>query len=934
MHKIKFIGGAFLIAAFFNLMTVENLWAKPADMEADRESALNIVEEEIDGRMVKIAADQIVVKYKEDTEPFRVIDVPAGEVEAKIAEFAKRADVEYAEPNYIAEAQMAPNDTLYGRQWNFQNGPGGLNLESAWELATGEGVVVAVVDTGIAYENYGSYIKATDLAQTCFVAGYDFINNDAHPNDDKGHGTHVAGTIAQSTNNSLGVAGIAYDACLMPVKVLDQYGQGAYTQVADGIRYAADNGAQVINLSLGGTMESEVLRDAVLYAYNQGVVLVAAAGNGGSSTLKYPAAYPEVISVGATRYDTTLATYSSYGPDLDFVAPGGDLNVDQNNDGYPDGVLQQTFEQVIYFLPPQWNYYYYQGTSMATPHITGTIALVKSVVPEIGQEDLATLLAETARDLGDAGRDDTYGWGFIDPWAALMQVAVPNTPPVSQDQFVTTDEDLPAAITLQATDLENDTLIFSLVNLPTHGNLSGQAPNLTYTPDLNYYGVDAFTFKASDGRAVSNVATVSLLINPVNDPPLADAGPDQSGYINATINFDASGSSDPEGSADIVAYAWDFGDGQTASGVSASHIYPAAGEYTVVLKVTDQQGLVGQDLASVNIGLPNTAPVAFDQQVTLDEDASVAIMLETSDAESDPLSYTIGAEPVHGLLSGEAPNVTYTPSTNYFGADAFTFKANDGKLDSNLATVTLTINPVNDPPVANAGPDQSGYANIALNFDGSASSDIEGAIAAYQWDFGDGGQASGAQVSHGYVTTGIYTVTLTVTDSDAATAQDMATVNIQDVNPAIMYVSNIGFTYDVLVKYGILKYYKVYGRVTVLNGAGQPVEGASVNVTWSGAYSKTTSVTTDSNGVAMSATPWIMNGGTFNLKVNSITKSGMTYTLERNLETSDSIVVPQSQGSSTNDAPPMPGWRSLLAPPAERISDLRQGAFGSKNYAL
>ncbi len=233
-------------------------------------------------------------------------------------------------------------------------------MEKAWDISTGQGVTVAVVDTGIR--------KGTDLAKTCFVSGYDFVNSDTDPIDDNGHGTHVAGTVAQSTDNGVGVAGVAYKSCLMPVKVLDATGSGTYADVASGIIYAADNGAKVINLSLGGSSDSQTLKDAVAYAYGKGVTVVAAAGNNNSRTLSYPAAYDAyVIAVGATQYDETKAPYSNYGPSLDLVAPGGNNNLDQNKDGYADGVLQQTFQ--IKGRTISWGYYFFQGTSMAAPHV-------------------------------------------------------------------------------------------------------------------------------------------------------------------------------------------------------------------------------------------------------------------------------------------------------------------------------------------------------------------------------------------------------------------------------------------------------------------------------------------------------------------------------------------------------------------------------------
>jgi serine protease len=362
--------------------------------------------------------DEIIVKFKGDVKPFRVIKVPEGKVGEKIKEYLKRGDVEYAEPNYLAYALWTPNDPYYRYQWHLDNPEyGGIQMEEAWELLgapgnPGLGVSVAVVDTGIR--------KGTDLLKTCFVPGYDFVNNDSDPTDDNGHGTHVAGTVAQSTNNALGVAGVAFKSCLMPVKVLDARGAGTYANVADGIRYAADNGAKVINLSLGGSSPSATLEEALAYAYGKGVTIVAAAGNDGAGGApSYPAAYDDyVIAVGATQYDETRAPYSTTGSYLDLVAPGGNTSLDQNNDGYGDGVLQQTFKIVGRRIT--WSYYFFQGTSMAAPHVSGVAALLLAKGNTTTPDEVRAALQETAEGKGTPGWDEAYGWGLVDAYAALQ----------------------------------------------------------------------------------------------------------------------------------------------------------------------------------------------------------------------------------------------------------------------------------------------------------------------------------------------------------------------------------------------------------------------------------------------------------------------------------------------------------------------------------
>lgn len=339
--------------------------------------------------------------------------------EEMVADFLEHESVEYAEVNYHVRLFFEPNDPYFSYQWNLHDADaGGIDMEAAWSVEMGDpNVIVAVMDTGVAYEDYGVYKRAPDLAQTHFVSGYDFINDDSHPNDDHGHGTHVAGTLAQSTNNALGVAGIAFGCSIMPVKVMDAAGEGDYFAVAQGIYYAVRNGANVISISLGAASASTTLRDAVAYAYQNGVTVVCAAGNDyeNGNAPNYPAAYDSYcIAVGATRYDQQRAYYSSTGSYLDVVAPGGDMRVDQNQDGYPDGIVQQTFA----LDPADFSYYFLQGTSMATPHVSGLAALLISH-GVVEPDNVRKALQQTAIDLGSAGWDRQYGWGLIDAPTAL-----------------------------------------------------------------------------------------------------------------------------------------------------------------------------------------------------------------------------------------------------------------------------------------------------------------------------------------------------------------------------------------------------------------------------------------------------------------------------------------------------------------------------------
>ncbi|MEO0325573.1 MAG: S8 family peptidase [Myxococcota bacterium] len=318
-------------------------------------------------------------------------------------ELAEAADdVDAARGNY------RPNDPYYKHQWHLDQ----IQMPQAWTRSQGAGVVVAVIDTGVSFRSEGRFVLAPDLAATRFVAGRDFVDGDDRPQDEHGHGTHVAGTIAQSTNNGVGVAGVAPGAAIMPIRVLDRRGAGSWGRVAAGIRWAADHGADVLNLSLGGGIPSRAIQNAINHAHKKGVVVVAAAGNTGRGRVQFPGACKNTIGVGAVRFDETLSFYSSYGANLDVVAPGGDTRVDQNGDGMADGVLQNTLVQGD---PGRHDYLLYQGTSMAAPHVAGVAALLKA--EGVSSPDaVERILRRTAKDKGDARR---YGAGLIQADKAL-----------------------------------------------------------------------------------------------------------------------------------------------------------------------------------------------------------------------------------------------------------------------------------------------------------------------------------------------------------------------------------------------------------------------------------------------------------------------------------------------------------------------------------
>ncbi len=330
---------------------------------------------------------------------YEVTDVDVADEAALIARLSADAHVEHAEPMEIFEASFVPNDPLYdSKQWHLKR----VGAEQAWDYACGQGVTVAVVDTGVACYDKGPFSKGSDLSGTRCGGGYNFVDDSDEAVDDQGHGTHVAGTIAQTTNNDKGVAGLAFCANLMPVKVLNKYGWGTLGNVAEGIRYAADNGASVINLSLGGSSPSKVLEEAVNHAVSKGVVVVAAAGNSGKS-VGYPAAYDGVIAVSASDSNDKIAWFSSRGPQVAIAAPGV-------------GVTQQTVCEGGKNKCELFGTF--NGTSMASPHVAGAAAMVVGLGVS-DPDSVRSVLATSARPKGEAS---LYGAGILDAGAATAHV--------------------------------------------------------------------------------------------------------------------------------------------------------------------------------------------------------------------------------------------------------------------------------------------------------------------------------------------------------------------------------------------------------------------------------------------------------------------------------------------------------------------------------
>jgi subtilisin family serine protease len=399
------------------------------------------------GSSPEFKAGEVLVKFKNDistsaanhaparyqavrVETLAGVDVEVWQVkegrEAGIVE-QLNADpmVDYAELNYLAYAFETPNDPDFGKQWGLTK----VQAPAAWDLSTGNSsTVIAIIDTGIDASH-------PDLAGK-LVAGYDFVDGDDDPHDENGHGTHVAGIAAAATNNSIGVAGMNWNARIMPVRVLDAGGSGPNTDIVKGINWAYQHGAKVINLSLGGTTYQQIMQDAINDAHDAGSLVVAAMGNCRTydppacpvaNPTNYPAAYDNVMAVAATGPNDLFAPYSQYGTHCDISAPGGAMTSYHD----PAGIYS-TMPTYPVYLTTNYSYYrdydFLNGTSQATPFVSGLAALVWALNSSLPPDQVQQIIEDSARDLGDPGWDPTYGWGRIDALAALQLLSKPPAP--------------------------------------------------------------------------------------------------------------------------------------------------------------------------------------------------------------------------------------------------------------------------------------------------------------------------------------------------------------------------------------------------------------------------------------------------------------------------------------------------------------------------
>ena len=582
----------------------------------------------------------------------------------------------------------------------------------------GQGVKVAVIDTGIDYihddPDDNPYVVDPEFTSN-YRGGYDFFNNDADPMDDYGHGTHVAGSLAAEKNGYL-VVGVAPAVDLYALKVLGATGEGDVSDLIRALQWSLDNDIDVVNMSLGTHEVSAALQTAVENAADAGLLMVAASGNTVTfeeifygCPVAYPGAYPDVLSTTFTNENDALTGYSCTGPEVDFASPG-------------DNVFSPVPVGDCAMCSP-YGYAPASGTSMASPHLAGTVALLLSAgLTDQGSvgllDDVRTRLCATANQgwgvqtgfgstpipPSDPRYPQYFGCGVVDADEAVLGLTPPppptNRPPVATDDGATTNEDTAVSIPVMANDgdPDGDPLAITAVGSPTSGTavLEAGGTSIRYTPPANTSGSASFDYTIDDGRGGTDAATVTVTINAVND-----------------------------------------------------------------------------------------APVAVNDAATTAQDAAVTITVLANDTDIDGPGLAVGgtSTPAHGSVVVNADGtITYTPAAGYSGTDAFGYTATDGSAASNVATVSITITAAPPPPPppssmhvgdldrasSNAG--KTWTARVTIRIDDGAHAGLSGAVVSGAWSTGASGTASCTTATNGTCTvqktklsrSGVASVTFTV----------------------------------------------------------------------------------------------------------------------------------------------------------------------------
>jgi len=580
----------------------------------------------------------------------------------------------FVEPDYVAVPLLVPNDPTYSQEWHLQT----IQAPSAWDVTTGSSSVpIAMIDSGVDPTH-------PDLASK-LIPGWSFLTGTADTHDVLGHGTQTAGTAAAIGNNALGVAGVAWQNPIMPLVVLNSSDWASYSDIANAIMYAADHKVRIVNISIGGSSSSSALQSAVDYAWSKGTVVFAAAGNYSNSSPIYPAACTNVVAVGATDSNDTLAYFSSYGSYVDLTAPGVNIMTTLNGGGYA-GV---------------------SGTSFSSPIAAGVAALVLSRNSSLSAQQLVTLLEQNSDDLGAAGYDQTFGWGRVNASRAVVAAGGGSTtPPTVTISSPAPSSILRATVTVQG----NATAPTSLSSIELW--VDGAKTSTTTVASFSFNwdtttvgsGPHTLTVKAFEPSGISGQASVNVSVtnftadtvpptvaiaSPANVSTVAGLVPVQGSAIDnvgvVSIQLVVDGTPSATTSSSPFSFNWN-------SSVAAN------GNHTLIVNASDAAGNVGQ--ASTTVYVSNqTDTIAPTVSITSPVDG---VFLWSDTSVNVVASDNVGVTQVSFYLDGGL-QATDSSAPYTFGLSArklsrgthiLTAKAWDAA--GNVATsaaVTITVTP-------------------------------------------------------------------------------------------------------------------------------------------------------------------------------------------------------------------------------------------------
>ncbi|HUG15666.1 MAG TPA: S8 family serine peptidase [Thermomicrobiales bacterium] len=870
----------------------------------------------------------------------QVVRVPAGQEAARAAAYERNPNVEFAEPNGIYQATGAPDDPRVGEQWAYENTgqTGGtpdadIDAFEAWDVTGGnESIAIAILDTGIDHGHVDFQYGGVDNNEFSKIQKWVNFTNSPTVEDVHGHGTHVAGSVAAATNNGIGVAGVCPNCVLYNVKVLGDSGGGSWDGIAKGINWSADNGAKVINMSLGGASGSRTVQRAVDYAWSKGVVIVAAAGNQGSSSPHYPAYYAKVIAVAATNHNDQKSSFSNYGSWVDVAAPG-------------ELILSTTMGDT---------YASWSGTSMATPHVAGLAGLVWSTGYGTGNSAVRNQIEATADAIAGTGSLWTHGRinacqavsGTCDAPSSGPSVTIAS--PLTGAEIADVSSPLPVHVSV--TDIAGS----AQVDVSIDG---GAWQPAAYNEATGFYesewvladasnGPHTIRAKATDGSGTTTTnPTLVRIAKPVALPSSFEAedyrpGGQNVGYSDyEPKNLGGAywnDGVDKESCADTTT-CYNVGWVTNGEWLAYDASFAQSGNYAFTFRVSSPHSnatirveLLQADGATFFQSDPIAVPETGGWQNWTDlttsafpiEADSYTLRLVAGHSGSDPgylynLNFvTVAAElapdsppsvsissPIDGAtvagpvtVTAEATDDDGVSKVEFFvdgvsigtdidgtggwsiswdttqvidGTHSLTATATDtAEQPTTSAPVSVTVDNVNDSPTAKFSVSCDG---LNCDFDATSSTDPDGVIESYDWEFGDNAAGSGVISSHTYAEAGAYIVTLTVTDNKGATGASSQEVTVSTL-AATMHVAdldgssaNAGSSWAATV------------TITVHDANHAPIAGARVTGTWNGS-STVVECTTGDDGTCSLTSPSVpKRTGSLTFTVDNVSHASFSY---------------------------------------------------------